>query len=151
MKNKIEDKFDPPFAYYKHAVSGYVVRPLNWEGIWKDEFIFVGGNTMLNCSDEEDAKIIADTFNRFFELLKENKQLKLENEKLDNCLTEYTSLYREELDKNTKAEKYIKNNSHKTEWGDELQNNESIDINDDITDTEFIETLLNILRGEDNE
>ena len=95
--------------------------------------------------------MIADTFNRFFELLKENKQLKLENEKLDNCLTEYTSLYREELDKNTKAEKYIKNNSHKTEWGDELQNNESIDINDDITDTEFIETLLNILRGEDNE
>ena len=135
----------------KHAVSGYVVRPLNWEGIWKDRFIFVGGNTMLSCDNEEDAKMIADTFNRFFELLKENKQLRLDNQKLDNCLTEYTSLYREELDKNTKAEKYIKNNSHKTEWGDELQNNESIDINDDITDTEFIETLLNILRGEDNE
>ncbi len=151
MNNKIEERFDPPFAYYKHAVSGYVVRPLNWEGIWKDRFIFVGGNTMLSCDNEEDAKMIADTFNRFFELLKENKQLRLDNQKLDNCLTEYTSLYREELDKNTKAEKYIKNNSHKTEWGDELQNNESIDINDDITDTEFIETLLNILRGEDNE
>lgn len=151
MKNKIEERFDPPFAYYKHAISGYVVRPLNWEGIWKDGFIFVGGNTMLNCDNEEDAKMIADTFNRFFELLKENKQLRLDNQKLDNCLTEYTSLYREELNKNTKAEKYIKNNSHKTEWGDELQDNESIDINDDITDTEFIENLLNILRGEDNE
>ena len=151
MNNKIEERFDPPFAYYKHAISGYVVRPLNWEGIWKDGFIFVGGNTMLNCDNEEDAKMIADTFNRFFELLKENKQLRLDNQKLDNCLTEYTSLYREELNKNTKAEKYIKNNSHKTEWGDELQDNESIDINDDITDTEFIENLLNILRGEDNE
>ena len=71
MNNKIEERFDPPFAYYKHAVSGYVVRPLNWEGIWKDRFIFVGGNTMLSCDNEEDAKMIADTFNRFFELLKE--------------------------------------------------------------------------------
>lgn len=151
MNNKIEERFDPPFAYYKHAINGYVVRPLNWEGIWKNGFIFVGGNIMLSCDNEEDAKMIADTFNRFFELLKENKQLRLDNQKLDNCLTEYTSLYREELDKNTKAEKYIKNNSHKTEWGDELQDNESIDINDDITDMEFIENLLNILRGEVNE
>ncbi|MCI9434756.1 MAG: hypothetical protein HFI86_05760 [Bacilli bacterium] len=107
MKNKIEDRFDPPFAYYKHAINGYVVRPLNWEGIWKDGFIFVGGNTMLHCDNEEDAKMIADTFNRFFELLKENKQLKLDNQKLDSCLTEYTTLYKEELEKNRKALEYI--------------------------------------------
>lgn len=151
MKNKIEERFDPPFAYYKHAVNGYVVRPLNWEGIWKDGFIFVGGNTMLHCDNEEDAKMIAETFNRFFGLLKENKQLKLDNQKLDICLTEYTSLYREELDKNNRVLKYIKDNSHKTEWGDLEQDNESIDINDDITDTEFIENILNILRGEDSE
>ena len=96
---KIEDRFDPPFAYYKHAVSGYVVRPLNWEGIWKDGFIFVGGNTILNCTNEEDAKMIADTFNRFFELLKENKQLKLDNQKLEYCLNEYTSLYKDDYTK----------------------------------------------------
>lgn len=103
MNNKIEERFDPPFAYYKHAINGYVVRPLNWEGIWKDGFIFVAGNTMLNCSNEEDAKMIADTFNRFFELLKENKHLKLDNQKLDSCLTEYTSLYREECNKISKS------------------------------------------------
>ena len=84
-------------------------------------------------------------------LKKENKQLKLDNQKLDSCLTEYTSLYREELDKNNRVLKYIKDNSHKTEWGDLEQDNESIDINDDITDTEFIENILNILRGEDSE
>ena len=44
-----------------------------------------------------------------------------------------------------KAKKYIKNNSHKTEWGDLEQDNESIDINDDVTDTEFITDLLEIL------
>lgn len=76
MNNKIEERFDPPFAYYKHAINGYVVRPLNWEGIWKDGFIFVGGNTMLHCDNKEDAEMIADTFNRFFELLKEIKAIK---------------------------------------------------------------------------
>lgn len=89
MNNKIEERFDPPFAYYKHAVSGYVVRPLNWEGIWKDGFIFVGGNIMLSCDNEEDAKTITDTFNRFFELLKENKQLKSERNYLLDELEKY--------------------------------------------------------------
>lgn len=133
MNNKIEERFDPPFAYYKHAVSGYVVRPLNWEGIWKDGFIFVGGNTMLSCDNEEDAKMIADTFNRFFELLKENKQLRLDNQKLDNCLTEYTSLYREEQEKNSKAIKRL----YKIK-------NLGFDI---IAKKEILE----ILRGEDSE
>lgn len=86
---RIEDRFDPPFEYYKHAVSGYVVRPFNWEGIWKDGFIFVGGNTMLSCDSEEDAKMIADTFNRFFELLKENKHLKDERNYLLDELEKY--------------------------------------------------------------
>ena len=44
-----------------------------------------------------------------------------------------------------KAKEYIKNNSHKTEWGDLEQDNESIDINDDVTDTEFITDLIEIL------
>ena len=44
-----------------------------------------------------------------------------------------------------KAREYIKNNSHKTEWGDLEQDNESIDINDDVTDTEFITDLIEIL------
>ena len=46
-----------------------------------------------------------------------------------------------------KAKKYIKNNSHKTEWGDLEQDNESIDINDDVTDTEFITDLIEILNN----
>ncbi len=132
MNNKIEERFDPPFAYYKHAVSGYVVRPLNWEGIWKDGFIFAGGNTMLNCDNEEDAKMIVDTFNRFFELLKENKQLKLDNQKLDSCLTEYTSLYREEQSKNIKAQ-------------ENLENPYNVDCEQQCKD------VLTLLRGEDNE
>lgn len=32
MKYKIEERFKPPFTYYKHYVSGYVVRPINWAG-----------------------------------------------------------------------------------------------------------------------
>lgn len=140
MKNKIEERFDPPFAYYKHAVSGYVVRPLNWEGIWKDGFIFVGGNTMLNCDNEEDAKMIADTFNRFFELLKENKRLKLENQKLDNCLTEYTSLYKEELKKNQRALEYIETQDNFVDYKD-YDNKPEQELYD----------VVEILRGEDSE
>ncbi len=140
MKNKIEERFDPPFAYYKHAVSGYVVRPLNWEGIWKDGFIFVGGNTMLNCDNEENAKMIADTFNRFFELLKENKRLKLENQKLDNCLTEYTSLYIEELKKNQRALEYIETQDNFVDYKD-YDNKPEQELYD----------VVEILRGEDSE
>lgn len=40
---------------------------------------------------------------------------------------------------------YIKDNSYKIEWGDELQDNESLNINDDLTDEEFIMGLLDIL------
>ena len=43
--------------------------------------------------------MICDTFNRFFELLKENKQLKLDNQKLEYCLNEYTSLYKDDYTK----------------------------------------------------
>lgn len=132
MNNKIEERFDPPFAYYKHAVSGYVVRPLNWEGIWKDGFIFVGGNSIVSCPIKEDAEMICDTFNRFFELLKENKQLKLDNQKLDSCLTEYTSLYREEQSKNIKAQ-------------ENLENPYNVDCEQQCKD------VLTLLRGEDNE
>lgn len=139
---RIEDRFDPPFEYYKHAVSGYVVRPLNWEGIWKDGFIFVGGNTMLNCDNEEDAKMIADTFNRFFELLKENKQLKLDNQKLDSCLTEYTSKYREESNRREKAleinEKIIE--EYKINYGDKSSKL-----------LLALKTLNDILKGDDYE
>ena len=45
-----------------------------------------------------------------------------------------------------KAIDYIKSNTHKVEWGDiESQDEESIDINDDTTETEFVEQLLEIL------
>lgn len=41
---------------------------------------------------------------------------------------------------------YIKDNSYKIEWGDGLQDNESLNINDDLTDEEFIMGLLDILK-----
>lgn len=109
MKNKIEERFDPPFAVFENVVGNYIVRPLSWEGIWNPDGKLVGGNSIVSCPIKEDAEMVCDTFNRFFELLEENKQLKLKNEKLDNCLTEYTSLYREEQEKNSKAIKRLYN------------------------------------------
>lgn len=44
-----------------------------------------------------------------------------------------------------KINQYIKDNSYKIEWGDELQDNESLNINDDLTDEEFIGGILDIL------
>lgn len=133
MKNKIEERFDPPFAVFENVVGNYIVRPLSWEGIWNPDGKLVGGNSIVSCPIKEDAEIVCDTFNRFFELLEENKQLKLENEKLDNCLTEYTSLYREEQEKNSKAIKRLYNIK-----------NLGFDI---ISKKEILE----ILRGEDSE
>jgi len=72
----IEERYDPPFTYCKHALGGYVVRPLNWEGIWKDGFVLVGGSSILKCDNEEDAKMMADTFNKYFDLIRENQKLK---------------------------------------------------------------------------
>ena len=40
---------------------------------------------------------------------------------------------------------YIENNTYKIEWGDLEQDNEDINISEDITDKEFIESLLGIL------
>lgn len=65
---------------------------------------------------------------------KTNDELEKENKQLKKIIDE--------------AIEYIGNNSHKTEWGDLEQDNESIDINEDITETEFIEELLEILKGE---
>lgn len=89
MKNIIEEKFTPPFASYKHQLGYYVVRPLNWCGIWKKdeetgEMLIGACNNMLRVDSKEDAELIADTFNRFFELLKENKILKENVDKLED-------------------------------------------------------------------
>lgn len=132
MKNKIEERFDPPFAVFENVVGNYIVRPLNWEGIWNPDGKLVGGNSIVSCPIKEDAEMVCDTFNRFFELLKENKQLKLDNQKLDSCLTEYTSLYREEQSKNIKAQ-------------ENLENPYNVDCEQQCKD------VLTLLRGEDNE
>lgn len=107
MNNTIEERFNSPFAVYETLVGNYIVRPLDWAGIWSPDGKLVGGNSIVSCSIKGDAEMIADTFNRFFELLKENKHLKLDNQKLESCLTEYTSLYKEELEKNRRALEYI--------------------------------------------
>lgn len=44
---------------------------------------------------------------------------------------------------------YIKNNTYKCQWGDLEQDNEDINISDDLTETEFIEELLQILERTD--
>lgn len=132
FNNKIEERFNPPFAVFKNLVGNYVVRPLDWEGIWNPDGKLVGGNSIVSCTIKEDAEMIADTFNRFFGLLKENKELKLENQKLDSCLTEYTSLYQEELQKNQKAQ-------------DNLENPYNVDCEIQCRDA------LILLRGEDDE
>lgn len=44
---------------------------------------------------------------------------------------------------------YIKNNTYKCQWGDLEQDNEDINISDDLTDTEFIEGILEILERTD--
>lgn len=133
MNNKIEERFNTPFAVFENLLGNYIVRPLDWEGIWNPDGKLVSGNSIVSCPIKEDAEMVCDTFNRFFELLEENKQLKLENEKLDNCLTEYTSLYREEQEKNSKAIKRLYNIK-----------NLGFDI---ISKKEILE----ILRGEDSE
>lgn len=82
---------------------------------------------------------------KYDKLYQENKQLKGN----DQVMQEEIAKTWAKLDKKeeiiNKAKQYIKNNSHKTEWGDLEQDNESIDINDDVTDTEFITDLLEIL------
>lgn len=45
---------------------------------------------------------------------------------------------------------YIGNNTYKIEWGDLEQDNEDININEDLTEKEFIEGLLEILEGGKN-
>lgn len=96
---KIEDRFNTPFAVFENLLGNYIVRPLDWEGIWNPDGKLVGGNSIVSCPIKEDAEMICDTFNRFFELLKENKQLKLDNQKLEYCLNEYTSLYKDDYTK----------------------------------------------------
>lgn len=83
MKNKIEERFDPPFAVFENVVGNYIVRPLNWEGIWNPDGKLVGGNSIVSCPIKEDAEMVCDTFNRFFELLEENKYLKQEIDDLE--------------------------------------------------------------------
>ena len=61
--------------------------------------------------------------------------LKIENDKKDRIIKE--------------AIDYIKNNTYKCQWGDLEQDNEDINISDDLTETEFIEDLLQILERTD--
>ncbi len=83
MNNRIEERFNPPFAVFENTMGNYVVRPLDWEGIWNPDGKLIGGNAIVSCPMKEDADMIADTFNRFFELLNENKSLKQEIDDLE--------------------------------------------------------------------
>lgn len=78
-----------------------------------------------------------------------NRAKELLNENQVDLLTKY--MFLEQQCKRQKEvidniNQYIKDNSYKIEWGDELQDNESLNINDDLTDEEFIMGLLDILK-----
>lgn len=79
MNNKIEERFNPPFAVFENLVGNYIVRPLEWEGIWNPDGKLVGGNSIVCCPIKEDAEMIADAFNRFFD---QKKQLEVSKSKL---------------------------------------------------------------------
>ena len=79
-------------------------------------------------------------------------QLETENKQLRIALQECRKALEEEITTKKKAIEYIKSNTHKIEWGDiESQDEESIDINDDTTETEFIGQLFEILGDKENE
>lgn len=76
MNSNFEERFNPPFTSFKSSTGGYVVRPLDWEGVWNPDGELVSGNAIVKCFDKEYADLIVDTFNRYFDLIKENKELK---------------------------------------------------------------------------
>lgn len=99
---------------------------------------------------EEYYKRIEKINNRF-----KTDRVSVEEEYQLVCQRNYLSTkYIENLEQQCKKQKevidninqYIKDNSYKIEWGDELQDNESLSINDDLTDEEFIMGLLDILK-----
>ena len=77
MNSSFEERFNPPFASFKSSMGGYVVRPLDWEGIWNPDGELVSGNAIVKCFDKEYADLIVDTFNRYFDLIRENKALRI--------------------------------------------------------------------------
>lgn len=92
MNSNFEERFNPPFASFKSLTGGYVVRPLEWEGVWNPDGELVSGNAIVKCFDKEYADLIVDTFNRYFDLIKENKQLRNKvsnNTYTINALTHY--------------------------------------------------------------
>ena len=93
---------------------------------------------MISGASDEELDIAIARADVLLELQPKIDELKKENQQLKEQLKQKEDII-------NKAKKYIKNNSHKTEWGDLEQDNESIDINDDVTDTEFITDLLEIL------
>ena len=122
----------------------------------------------LLLDKERENTELKEEFDRMFAVYHSRKLIKKFNDKYDeedkmkNPNRDYACIYpdaeevykryyelKEQLQQKediiNKAKKYIKNNSHKTEWGDLEQDNESIDINDDVTDTEFITDLIEIL------
>ena len=90
---------------------------------------------------------------------KENQRLKENYERIynENCILRENHSITDIslLDENQRLKevlneikKYIEDNTYKTEWGDELQDNESLNINDYLTDEEFVVGILEILKGE---
>lgn len=147
----IEKRYNPPFGAFKHKLGVYVVRPIDWEGAWDSDGILHEGNFMLNVPDKEEAEMIANTFNRFFELLKRNKKLELENQKLDSCLAKYTSLYKEQLNINRKARDYLKNiTTQLVQIDDETNINYGEWVELEVISMNEITPAINILNGDDD-
>ena len=67
---------------------------------------------------------------------------------LDNTIENLEEVVEHEDNIIKEVREYIKNNSYKTEWGDLEQDNEDININEDLSEKEFIEGLIEILDKE---
>ena len=123
----------------------------------KEEFT---GEEMLEAMIKlRPEKLNDDTRKLFYtimEVIDERDNLQKGNISLQEDIENYRAsvqALKVELDKKDKTIKeaidYIKNNTYKCQWGDLEQDNEDINISDDLTETEFIEELLQILERAD--
>ena len=80
--------------------------------------------------------------NEFFNVLEERiVRVVNKNNNLQDQLQQKENIIKE-------VREYINNNTYKTEWGDFEEDNEDININDDLSEKNFIESILEILDKE---
>lgn len=120
---------------------------------------FTGEEMLEEMTKLNPERLNDDTRKLFYTIMKvidERDNLQKGNISLQEDIENYRAsvqALKVELGKKDKTIKeaidYIKNNTYKCQWGDLEQDNEDINISDDLTETEFIEELLQILERTD--